>query len=50
VVGGVLIHHSLPLGDGVDANDVPNLHVFPYVQMPFSGFDNTKGVTYPTTP
>ena len=31
VVGGVLIGHSLPLGDGVDANDVPNLHVFPYV-------------------
>jgi hypothetical protein len=49
-VGGVLIGHSLPLGDGVDANDVANLHVFPYEQMPFSGFANTKGVTYPTTP
>jgi len=49
-VGGALIGHSLPLGDGVDSNDVPNLHVFPYVQMPFSGFDNTKGVNYPTIP
>ena len=50
VVGGVLIGHSLPLGDGVDANDVPNQHVFPYVPAPFSGFDNTKGVTSPTHP
>ncbi|HEV8687608.1 MAG TPA: DUF4331 domain-containing protein [Gaiellaceae bacterium] len=31
------------LGDGVDANDVPNLPVFPYEADPFSGFDNTKG-------
>jgi Domain of unknown function (DUF4331) len=50
VVGGALIGHSLPLGDGVDANDQPNLHVFPYVPAPFSGFDNTKGVTNPTHP
>jgi hypothetical protein len=49
-VGGVLIGHSLPLGDGVDANDVPNLHVFPYEPAPFSGYDNTKGVTFPTHP
>jgi hypothetical protein len=48
VVGGALIGHSLPLGDGVDANDVPNLHAFPYEAMPFSGFDNTKGVTAPS--
>jgi Domain of unknown function (DUF4331) len=47
-VGGVLIGHSLPLGDGVDANDVRNLHVFPYEPEPFSGFANTKGVTYPS--
>jgi hypothetical protein len=46
-VGGVLIGHSLPLGDGVDANDMPNLHVFPYEPAPFSGFDNTKGVQKP---
>jgi hypothetical protein len=50
VVGGALIGHSLPLGDGVDANDQPNLHAFPYVPAPFSGFDNTKGVTNPTHP
>jgi hypothetical protein len=46
-VGGALIGHSLPLGDGVDANDVPNLHVFPYVPAPFSGFENTKGTAFP---
>ena len=49
-VGGVLIGHSLPLGDGVDANDVPNLHVFPYEPAPFSGYDNTKGTTFPVHP
>jgi hypothetical protein len=49
-VGGALIGHSLPLGDGVDANDVPNLHVFPYEPAPFSGFDNTKGTTFPAHP
>ena len=47
-VGGVLIGHSLPLGDGVDANDVPNLHVFPYEPAPFSGYDNTKGTPFPS--
>ncbi|MEP6812555.1 MAG: DUF4331 domain-containing protein [Actinomycetota bacterium] len=46
-VGGVLIGHSLPLGDGVDGNDVANLHVFPYETAPFSGYDNTKATTYP---
>ena len=50
VVGGALIGHSLPLGDGVDANDVPNLQAFPYVAAPFSGFDNTKGQPFPTHP
>jgi hypothetical protein len=49
VVGGALVGHSLPLGDGVDANDVPSLSTFPYVPAPFSGFDNTKGKPYPTT-
>jgi hypothetical protein len=48
-VGGALIGHSLPLGDGVDANDVPNQHVFPYVADPFSGFDNTKSPALPKT-
>jgi hypothetical protein len=42
VVAGELLGHKLPLGDGVDANDVPNLSSFPYVAAPFSGFDNTK--------
>ncbi|MGZ4291305.1 MAG: DUF4331 domain-containing protein [Gaiellaceae bacterium] len=46
-VAGALIGHSLPLGDGVDANDVPNLHVFPYEPDPFSGYDNTKGTPFP---
>ncbi|HEX4526453.1 MAG TPA: DUF4331 domain-containing protein [Gaiellaceae bacterium] len=50
VVGGALIGHSLPLGDGVDANDVPNLHVFPYEPAPFSGYDNTKGTPFPSRP
>ena len=46
-VGGVLIGHSLPLGDGVDANDVPYMTSFPYQADPFSGFDNTKGQQKP---
>jgi Domain of unknown function (DUF4331) len=50
VVGGALIGHSLPLGDGVDANDVPYMTSFPYLADPFSGFDNTKGQLFPTHP
>jgi hypothetical protein len=46
-VGGALIGHSLPLGDGVDANDVPYLATFPYQADPFSGFENTKGQQKP---
>jgi hypothetical protein len=46
-VGGALIGHSLPLGDGVDANDVPYLTTFPYQADPFSGFENTKGQQKP---
>jgi hypothetical protein len=49
VVAGELIGHKLPLGDGVDANDVPNLSSFPYVPAPFSGFENTKSPTTKTT-
>jgi hypothetical protein len=49
-VGGALIGHALPLGDGVDANDVPYQQSFPYAADPFSGFDNTKGQLYPTHP
>jgi hypothetical protein len=43
VVAGELIGHKLPLGDGVDGNDVKNLSVFPYVAPPFSGYDDTHG-------
>jgi hypothetical protein len=43
VVGGELIGHKLPLGDGVDANDVKNLGSFPYVPAPFSGYEDTHG-------
>jgi hypothetical protein len=46
-VGGALIGHSLPLGDGVDANDVSYLTTFPYQADPFSGFENTKGEQKP---
>jgi hypothetical protein len=49
-VGGALIGHALPLGDGVDANDVPYLTAFPYEADPFSGYDNTKGKEYPVHP
>jgi len=49
VVAGELIGHKLPLGDGVDANDVPNLASFPYVAAPFSGFENTKSQATKTT-
>jgi hypothetical protein len=47
VVGGALIGHSLPLGDGVDSNDVPFMTSFPYEPDPQSGFDNTKGQQKP---
>jgi len=46
-VGGVLIGHSLPLGDGVDGNDVHYLATFPYQADPFSGYENTKGQQKP---
>jgi hypothetical protein len=40
VVGGFLIGHQLPLGDGVDQNDKPFLTTFPYVAAPTSGYDS----------
>jgi hypothetical protein len=46
-VGGFLKGTKLPLGDGVDADDVPLLGAFPYVADPKSGFDNTKGLQRP---
>jgi len=42
-VGGFLKGTKLPLGEGVDANDVPFLSTFPYVADPASGYANTKG-------
>jgi hypothetical protein len=50
VVAGELIGHKLPLGDGVDGNDVPLLSSFPYVADPFSGYEDTHGRTAPTHP
>jgi hypothetical protein len=46
-VGGALIGHSLPLGDGVDHNDVANMSSFPWEADPQAGSDNTKGVQLP---
>jgi hypothetical protein len=40
VVGGFLKGNKLPLGDGVDANDVAFRTSFPYVALPHSGFDS----------
>jgi len=40
VVGGFLKGNKLPLGDGVDANDVPFRAAFPYVAPPHAGFDS----------
>ncbi|MEA2254293.1 MAG: hypothetical protein QOG35_338, partial [Solirubrobacteraceae bacterium] len=40
VVGGFLKGNKLPLGDGVDGNDVPYRTTFPYVAPPHSGFDS----------
>ena len=42
-VGGFLKGTKLPLGDGVNADDVQLLDAFPYAADPKSGFDNTKG-------
>ncbi len=47
VVGGYLIGKKLPLGDGVDQNDVPFLSTFPYVAPLQSGFDSKLKRTEP---
>jgi hypothetical protein len=41
-VAGFLKGKKVPLGDGVDANDVANLGHFPYVAAPHSGYENAK--------
>jgi hypothetical protein len=43
VMAGFLKGNKVPLGDGVDAGDVPNLSAFPYEADPASGFENSKG-------
>jgi Domain of unknown function (DUF4331) len=40
VVAGFLKGNKVPLGDGVDRNDVPYLSTFPYEAAPHSGFDS----------
>jgi hypothetical protein len=42
-VGGFLKGTKLPLGDGVNADDVQTLDSFPYQADPKVGFANTKG-------
>jgi hypothetical protein len=46
-VGGFLKGVKLPLGDGVDSDDVATLGAFPYQAHPKSGFANTKGEQKP---
>jgi hypothetical protein len=41
-VAGFLKGKKVPLGDGVDANDVANLTHFPYVAAPHQGYENAK--------
>jgi hypothetical protein len=42
-VAGELVGNPNDLGDGVDADNVPSLHSFPYEADPFPGFADTKG-------
>ncbi len=50
-LGGALFTppNVLPLGDGVDANDMPFGTSFPYVALPSEGFADTHGKPYPAT-
>src|SRR4051794_6308096 len=47
VVAGVLKGNNVPLGDGVDQNDVPFLGSFPYVAAPHNGLDSQLKRTEP---
>ena len=47
VVAGFLKGNKVPLGDGVDQNDVPFLDSFPYVAPPHNGFDSQLKRTEP---
>jgi len=42
-VGGFLLNHKLPLGDGVDSGDTQPMAQFPYVADPQSGAADTHG-------
>ena len=44
-VAGFLKNKKVPLGDGVDGNDVPNMDIFPYVADPHEGFQNSKSTS-----
>ncbi len=46
-VGGFLKGTKLPLGDGVNGDDMKQLAAFPYVAAAPSGFANTKGAQKP---
>ena len=48
VVGGFLKGNKLPLGDGVDQNDVPFRSAFPYVAPAALGFDGAPKRVEPT--
>jgi hypothetical protein len=48
VVGGFLKGNKLPLGDGVDQNDVPFRSAFPYVALPHDGFSSNPKRDEPT--
>ena len=48
VIGGVLIGHALPLGDGIDGNDVPFRTSFPYVAAPHDGFTSAPKRVQPS--
>jgi len=41
-VAGFLMGHKVPLGDGVNGNDLPYLTHFPYVSPPHQGYLNSK--------
>jgi uncharacterized protein DUF4331 len=47
VVAGFLKGNKVPVGDGVDQNDVPFLDSFPYVAAPHAGFDSQLKRTEP---
>jgi hypothetical protein len=47
VIAGFLKGNKVPLGDGVDQNDVPFLDSFPYVAPPHNGLDSQLKRTEP---